>query len=92
MESHVARRVRPARSRAAGKHREAASVATVPPAPAAAPAVPARAQPAAPTAPAPATTKITMTDYGYVAGELRRIAILTAFIIALLLVLWVVVG
>jgi hypothetical protein len=33
-----------------------------------------------------------MTDYGYVAGELRRIALLTAIIIALLLVLWVVVG
>lgn len=65
-----------------------ASTATAP----APPAAPVRAEPPAPAPAAPATTKITMTDYGYVAGELRRIAILTAIIIALLLVLWVVVG
>lgn len=85
----MARRTRPARPRTAGRHREVASTATAPAAP---PAVPVRAEPPAPAPAAPTTTKITMTDYGYVAGELRRIALLTAIIIALLLVLWVVVG
>lgn len=69
-----------------------ASTATAPPAPATTPAAPVRVEPPAPAPAAPTTTKITMTDYGYVAGELRRIALLTAIIIALLLVLWVVVG
>jgi hypothetical protein len=40
----------------------------------------------------PVTTKITTTDYGYVVGELRRIALLTALIIILLAVFWLVVG
>jgi hypothetical protein len=69
-----------------------ASTATTSPVPATTPAASVRAEPPAPAPAAPATTKITMTDYGYVAGELRRIALLTAIIIALLLVLWVVVG
>jgi hypothetical protein len=37
-------------------------------------------------------TKITTTDYGHVVGELRRIAILTVLILALLIVLWAVLG
>ena len=38
----------------------------------------------------PVTTKITTTDYGYVVGELRRIALLTLLIVAILLVLWLI--
>ncbi len=38
----------------------------------------------------PVTTKITTTDFGYVVGELRRIFLSTAFIVALLIVLWLV--
>lgn len=49
---------------------------------------PVQATPAAPET----STKITTTDYGYVIGELRRIAILTALILALLLVLWALLG
>lgn len=33
-----------------------------------------------------------LTDYGYVVGELRRILLLTAGILALLLVLWLILG
>ncbi len=58
--------------------------------PAPAPAVPAPAPPPKPSA--PAVTKITTTDYGYVAGELRRIALLTAVILVILLAFWVVIG
>ena len=38
------------------------------------------------------STRITTTDYGYVVGELRRIALLTVVIVALLLIAWVIAG
>jgi hypothetical protein len=38
------------------------------------------------------STRITTTDYGHVVGELRRIAILTVIIIAVLLLLWLLLG
>lgn len=87
----MAKRTRPTRSRTAVRHREATSAAGAGSTSVATPTAPTRVE-SAPTSAASATTKITMTDYGYVAGELRRIAILTAIIIALLLVLWVVVS
>lgn len=40
----------------------------------------------------PVTTKITTTDFGYVVGELKRIAILTVIIIVTLFVLWFLLG
>lgn len=40
----------------------------------------------------PVSTKITTTDYGYVVGELRRIAVLTTALLVLLLVLWLLLG
>ncbi len=88
----MAKRTRPTRSRTAVRHREATSAAGAGSTSVATPTAPTPRVESAPTSAASATTKITMTDYGYVAGELRRIAILTAIIIALLLVLWVVVG
>jgi hypothetical protein len=64
----------------------------MPPAPPVGASAPPRpAAPARPTAP-PAPTQITTTDYGYVVGELRRIALLTALILAILLVLWLLLG
>jgi hypothetical protein len=87
----VAKRTRPTRSRTAVRHRAATSAAGAVSTSVATPTAPTRMEPA-PTSAASATTKITMTDYGYVAGELRRIAILTAIIVALLLALWMVVG
>ena len=39
---------------------------------------------------APVSTKITMTDYGYVVGELRRIALLTLLLLVMLFVMWLV--
>jgi hypothetical protein len=53
----------------------------------------ATARPAAPrvTAPAAASRGI-VTDYGYVIGELRRIGIITAAIVLLLLLLWLVIA
>jgi len=59
-----------------------------PTAPVPGPRVTAPAQRAAP----PVSTKITVTDYGYVVGELRRIAVLTALIVVLLLAVWIVLG
>jgi hypothetical protein len=44
---------------------------------------------AAPAAAPQPASRITTTDYGYVIGELRRIALLTALILLLLLVLWI---
>lgn len=57
-------------------------------------AAPTSAAPAAAQAePAPhVSTRITTTDYGYVVGELRRLALLTVVIIVLLLAIWLVVG
>jgi hypothetical protein len=40
----------------------------------------------------PVNTRITTTDYGYVVDDLRRIAVLTAIILTILIVLWLVLG
>ncbi len=40
----------------------------------------------------PVSTKITTTDYGYVVGELRRIAMLTVILLIVLAGFWLVLG
>ncbi len=92
METLVAKRSRSARQRAPAHGRRDAGI-TAPegstiisaPTEATLPAIPVSPSPAAPV-----STKITMTDYGYVVGELRRIAALTLLIMVLLVVLWLV--
>ena len=80
----MVKRTRSVRGRTTARHRELTS------SPVAAAPLPAAAATREPTP--PAITKITTTDYGYVAGELRRIALLTAVILAILLAFWVAIG
>ncbi|MFN8557192.1 MAG: hypothetical protein U0531_07520 [Dehalococcoidia bacterium] len=58
---------------------DVATASTTPPPPVTAPAQ---------RADTPVSTKITMTDYGYVVGELKRIGLLTLLIFAILAGLW----
>ncbi|MER3419467.1 MAG: hypothetical protein C4290_02620 [Chloroflexota bacterium] len=85
----MVKRTRSVRGRTTARHRELTSspVAAAP-----LPAAAATREPTPPRPEAPAITKITTTDYGYVAGELRRIALLTAVILAILLAFWVAIG
>lgn len=92
LEFHVSKRSRPARPRppAARRYGAAARGAAPSEVPSPVSAAPApRAAPAAQTVEPSPSTRITTTDYGYVIGELRRIAVLTALILVLLVVLWV---
>jgi hypothetical protein len=93
-EQPVAKQTRSARPRSRTQRRPDGPAATL-----AAPQVSDTATPAAPRAGTSArqaeahvSTRITTTDYGYVVGELKRIALLTVLIVAILLLLWVLVG
>ncbi len=93
----LAKTTRTQRPRGQGyRRRDAAPAAAAPLAspgpgdagPTPAPRVTAPAQRAA----TPVSTRITTTDYGYVAGEVRRIALLTLVLIVVLFGFWLVLG
>lgn len=90
----MAKQTRASRPRARAQRRPdspAATLATPRAADAAVPG-PSRVTTPAPRPEAHASTRITTTDYGHVVGELKRIALLTVLIVAILLVLWLLVG
>jgi hypothetical protein len=100
----VPRQSRSARSRARSRRTTAPAASTttanpppVEPAPAASAAAPrtmprARTTVVRPQAAPGSLSRGFVTDYGFVIGELKRIVLLTAGIIVLLLVLWLILG